>query len=35
MDDADADPGNDPVATEPRSVVSGRTLEEIDAGRDA
>ncbi|MDD3857425.1 MAG: DNA polymerase ligase N-terminal domain-containing protein [Methanoculleus sp.] len=35
MDDADADPGNDPVATEPRSVVSGRTLEEIGAGRDA
>ena len=35
MDDADADPGKDPVATEPQSVVSGRTLEEIGTGRDA
>lgn len=35
MDDAEADPGKDPVVTEPRSVVSGRTLEEIGAGRDA
>ncbi|KLK88419.1 DNA ligase [Methanoculleus sediminis] len=34
MDDAEADPGRNPVATEPRSVVSGRTLEEIGAGRD-
>lgn len=34
MDDAGADPGRDPVATEPRSVISGRTLEEIGAGRD-
>lgn len=33
MDDAEADPGRDPVATEPRSVVSGRTLAEIAAGR--
>jgi DNA ligase D-like protein (predicted 3'-phosphoesterase) len=31
-DDAEADPGRDPVATEPRSVVSGRTLEEVAAG---
>ena len=30
-DDAEADPGRDPVRTEPRSVVSGRTLEEIAA----
>ncbi len=34
MDDAEADPGKNPVATEPRSVVSGRTLEDIEAGRD-
>ncbi|MCM2464795.1 DNA polymerase ligase N-terminal domain-containing protein [Methanoculleus oceani] len=34
MDDAEADPGRNPVATEPRSVVSDRTLEEIAAGRD-
>lgn len=33
MDDAEADPGRNPVATEPRSVVSGRTIEEIGAGR--
>ena len=33
-DDAEADPGRNPVATEPRSVVSGRTLAEIAAGRD-
>lgn len=32
MDDAEADPGRDPVATEPRSVASGRTLAEIAAG---
>ncbi|WP_332449099.1 DNA polymerase ligase N-terminal domain-containing protein [Methanoculleus sp.] len=31
-DDAEADPRRDPVGTEPRSVVSGRTLEEIRAG---
>jgi len=30
--DAEADPGCDPVGMEPRSVVSGRTLEEIRAG---
>ncbi|MCK8518830.1 DNA polymerase ligase N-terminal domain-containing protein [Methanoculleus sp. 7T] len=33
-DDAEADPSRDPVAAEPRSVVSGRTIEEIAAGRD-
>lgn len=33
MDDAEADPGRNPVATEPRSVVSGRSVEEIGAGR--
>lgn len=33
-DDAEADPGRDPVAAEPRSVVSGRTIEEIAAERD-
>ena len=32
MDDTEADPARDPVATEPRSVVSGRTLENIAAG---
>lgn len=32
MDDSEADPARDPVATEPRSVVSGRTLESIEAG---
>ena len=35
MGDAGADPGNNPVATQPRSVVSGRTIEEIAAGRGA
>ncbi|MDV2480745.1 DNA ligase [Methanoculleus sp. Wushi-C6] len=30
--DAEADPGRDPVAAEPRSVVSGRTLAEVAAG---
>lgn len=30
-DDAEADPGRDPVAAESRSVVSGRTLAEIAA----
>lgn len=34
MNDAEADPGRNPVETEPRSVVSGRTIEEILAGRD-
>ncbi len=34
MDDTEADPGQNPVATEPRSVVSNRTLEEIASGRD-
>ncbi|WP_214021149.1 DNA polymerase ligase N-terminal domain-containing protein [Methanoculleus sp.] len=34
MDDAEADPTRNPVATEPRSVVSGRTLEEIAAEED-
>ncbi|WP_292728457.1 DNA polymerase ligase N-terminal domain-containing protein [Methanoculleus sp.] len=34
MNDAEADPGRNPVETEPRSVVSGRTIEEIAAGRD-
>jgi len=33
-DDAEAAPGRDLVATETRSVVSGRTLAEIAAGRD-
>jgi len=32
MDDVEAAPGRDLVATEPRSVVSGRTIEEIAAG---
>jgi DNA ligase D-like protein (predicted 3'-phosphoesterase) len=32
--DAEANPGRNLTATEPRSVVSGRTLEEIAAGRD-
>ncbi|MDK2916771.1 MAG: hypothetical protein PWR25_1328 [Euryarchaeota archaeon] len=31
-DDAEADPERDPVATEPRSVVSGRSIEEIGGG---
>ena len=34
MNDTEADPGRDPVAVEPRSVVSGRTIEEITEGRD-
>jgi len=34
MNDAEADPGRNPVETEPRSVVSRRTIEEIAAGRD-
>ncbi|MBA7482968.1 Multifunctional non-homologous end joining protein LigD [subsurface metagenome] len=34
MDDAEADPGRNPTATEPRSVVSGWTIEDIAAGRD-
>ncbi|MFY9195836.1 MAG: DNA polymerase ligase N-terminal domain-containing protein [Methanoculleus sp.] len=34
MDDAEAAPGRDLVATETRSVISGRTIEEIAAGRD-
>ena len=33
MDDMEADPGRDPVAAEPRSVISGRTIEEIAEGR--
>ncbi len=33
MDDAEADIDRDLVATEPRSVVSGRTLADIAAGR--
>lgn len=33
-DDAEADPGRNPLAAEPRSVVSGRTIEELAAGRD-
>jgi hypothetical protein len=28
-EDEEADPSRDPVRTEPSSVVSGRTLEEI------
>lgn len=32
MDDAETDPGKNPVAAEPRSVISGRTLEEIAEG---
>jgi DNA ligase D-like protein (predicted 3'-phosphoesterase) len=31
MDDAEADPAGNPVVTEPRSVISGRTIEEIAA----
>ncbi|WP_292367087.1 MULTISPECIES: DNA polymerase ligase N-terminal domain-containing protein [unclassified Methanoculleus] len=34
MDDAEADPVRNPVATEPGSVVSGRTIEEIAAEGD-
>jgi DNA ligase D-like protein (predicted 3'-phosphoesterase) len=30
-DDAEADPGRNPVATEPRSVLTGRNLEEISS----
>lgn len=33
-DDAEADPSRDPVAAEPQSVLSGRTLEEVAAGKD-
>jgi len=33
-DDAEAAPGRDIVATETRSVVSGRTIEEIAAGEE-
>lgn len=33
MDDEEADPGRDPVKNEPRSVLSGMTIEEIAAGR--
>ncbi len=29
MDDAEADPSRDPVRTEPRSVLSGRTIEDV------
>lgn len=32
-DDAEADPGRDPVRDEPASVVSGLTIEQISAGR--
>ncbi len=31
MDDEHADPGRDVVANEPRSVLSGRTIEEVEA----
>jgi hypothetical protein len=31
MDDAEADARRNPVSTEPQSVLSGRTLEEIAA----
>ena len=34
MDDAEAAPGRDLVAMETRSVISGRTIKEIAAGRD-
>jgi hypothetical protein len=34
MDDAEADARRNPVATEPDSVVSGRTLDEIVEGSD-
>lgn len=33
--DAEANPRRSPVTTEPRSVLTGRTLEEIAAGRQA
>jgi DNA ligase D-like protein (predicted 3'-phosphoesterase) len=33
-DDAEAEPGRDPVAREPRSVLTGRTLEEIAGAED-
>ncbi len=33
MEDEEADPSRDPVSTEPASVLSGRTLEEIAASR--
>ncbi len=29
--DDEADPGRNPVVSEPRSVISGRTIEEIEA----
>jgi DNA ligase D-like protein (predicted 3'-phosphoesterase) len=32
MNDAEADPANDPVATQPESVLSGLSLEQIEAG---
>jgi bifunctional non-homologous end joining protein LigD len=32
MDDAEADARRNPVSTEPRSVLSGRTLEQIESG---
>ena len=32
-DDAEADPRRNPVADEPRSVLSGRTIEEISSER--
>jgi DNA ligase D-like protein (predicted 3'-phosphoesterase) len=32
MNDAEADPANDPVVTQPDSVFSGLSLEEIEAG---
>ena len=33
MNDAEADPGRDPVMDEPASVLSGLTIEQIAAGR--
>ncbi len=33
MNDAEADPGRDPVKSEPASVLSGLTIEQIAAGR--
>ena len=32
MNDEEADPANDPVASQPNSVLSGRSLEEIETG---
>ena len=32
MNDAEADPANDPVVTQPDSVLSGLSLEEIEKG---